>query len=58
MATTANTPLGQMAIERRFILMADRAVVASGQRPEALLAVEEAILHLGSDEDRRVAQGW
>lgn len=56
MATIANTPLGQMAIQRRFIPMADRAVLVSGQRPQALLAVEEAILHLGTDEDRTAAQ--
>ena len=56
MATNTNTPLGRMAIERRFLPMADRAVVVSGERPEALLAVEEAILHLGTEEDRTLAQ--
>lgn len=56
MATTANTPLGQLAIERRFIPMANRAVRVSSERPEALLSVEEAILHLGTDEDRATAQ--
>jgi len=56
MATNTTLPLGRMAIERRFIPMADRAVVVSGERPEALLAVEEAILHLGTDEDRTHAQ--
>lgn len=56
MVTTANNPLGQMAIERRFIPMADRAVLVSSTRPQALLAVEEAILHLGTDEDRTAAQ--
>ena len=36
--------------------LANRAVLVSGQRPQALLSVEEAILHLGTDEDRTEAQ--
>lgn len=56
MTANANTSLGQAAIERRFVPMSDRAVVVSGERPEALFAVEEAILHLGTDEDRTHAQ--
>jgi hypothetical protein len=56
MTANANTSLGQAAIERRFVPMSDRAVVVSGERPEALFAVEEAILHLGTDEDQTHAQ--
>lgn len=36
--------------------MADRAVLVSGQRPESLPALEEEIMHLGTDEDRLAAQ--
>lgn len=36
--------------------MADRATQLSAERPDALEAVEEAILHLGSTEDRALAQ--
>lgn len=55
MANT-NTPLGQQAIERRFIPMVERAVLVSDRDPEALYSVEEQILHLGTDEDRKAAQ--
>lgn len=51
-----NPPLGPEAITRRFTVMADRAAELSGERPEALQACEEAILHLGGSEDRALAQ--
>lgn len=51
-----NPSLGRDVISSRFIAMANRAAALSGERPDALEAVEDAILHLGSSEDRALAQ--
>ncbi|WOB11206.1 hypothetical protein [Piscinibacter gummiphilus] len=47
---------GEDAIRRRFLPMVENANLESGERPQALSAVEAAILRLETDDERSFAQ--